>query len=653
MHTFRIALCTFLFCTSMTAASADFPASRYPFQPNLLVNNNSGLCGALLKDAKQHFFDEADVVGHTTEDQDGIEWLEWDESNVMQSDQQFINQLDLDLDNNGEKQVVLMYYFEHSWRGNNYYAYVFPSIGVVDRLKTPSPDNLFKTLSSFESRNAPKTTDFVQYYPEATLVSSASSGERVGTGSNWRENSLFRWKQRYFFFDDQNEFGQLRQSERSVYRLRADGKVELQCRIQAMPDRDIATGLLALPGFSSFHRIISTIGEGGEDGGTLHAGYTHNYEASAATARAAYRPWSVSRASSGEADTRGSHSYFKYSERLMQFLGDWSYQDAWSRREYLTFMEHIAPAKSAMKGYLESRFGMSPKHAELHANQVVEEIIGNWIQVPNYYDHEEDLYTVEYHPLAKALLEHDVAAQSLISDFEPREYNYNDKLDSFVIDAIEWPKGLAWLLKAGANPNTTRDLGKTPLMMAAHMNRPDTVRMLLKHGANPNLVTKGLQRDGRSALMYAAENASPLVMSILLDAGADPKMVDSQGSGLEFYLKSNPRLSDKEKLMDIRTIVASRKANPLPPAFDCKKAGERVERLICQDEILTMYESEMSEAYFRLIKLTGAEAKQDQVRWVKERRKSCMLEDRDQTIGCLQQMAQARERYLHNRLAEY
>lgn len=72
MHTIRIALCTYLFCTSMTAASADFPASRYPFQPNLLANNNSGLCSVLLKDATQNFFKEEVVAGHATEDKDGI-----------------------------------------------------------------------------------------------------------------------------------------------------------------------------------------------------------------------------------------------------------------------------------------------------------------------------------------------------------------------------------------------------------------------------------------------------------------------------------------------------------------------------------------------------------------------------------------------------
>lgn len=651
----RVAFCIVLLSTSLSAASGGFPATRYPFQPELLVNNNPGLCALQLGNAKRQFFGQRIETGvePRVKNRDGMEWLEWEQPTSLQAERNHLGRLDLDLDGTGKKQVVLMHFFEHSWRGNNYRAFVLLDTAALRKLQQPSLNSMFEKLMSIADSRSTVTVskDVVQYYPGATLTDSAGKSSEIGVGSDWQSNQLFRWKGRYYFQDDVNDFGQVTQSEHSTYRLRADGKVDLQCRIKTIPDHEAVESLLAVPSFASFHHVISTIGEGGEDGGTLHSGYSHNYNANAATARISYRPWTVSRVVSGDAYGSERH-YYQYDERLMQFLEDWSYQDGWSRREFLTLQQHIAPAKAAMKDYLSRKFGLSEQQAAKHAPRIIDEVIGNWILVPNYYDHQTDLYSVEYHPLAKALLERDPGAQQLIAQFKPRKYS-QDKLEQFLMDAVEWPRALEWMLQVGVNPNTVQGYGKTALMMAAHMNRPDTVRTLILHGANPNLVTKGLQRDGRTAMMYAAENAGPQVMALLLGAGADPMAKDNQGNGLDFYMRMNPRFSEQEKLMDVRTLVKERKNHPLPAAFDCRKATDRVEKLICQNEMLMMYESEMSDAYFRLIKHTGSEAQADQKRWLKMRKKSCADGDAERQTGCLQSMAQARERYLHNRLVEY
>lgn len=551
-----------LVISSSTFAAANFPATRYPFQPSLLVNNNPVLCKTILQKARQKFFSEEAEGVALSQYSDGFEWVEWERPVELQIENANIDRLDLDLDGSGKKQVVLMHSFTHSWRGDNFNAFVFKNYADFSKSFT-TPDNLISKLTDIESSlpdKAPHDAP-IRYYPDALAVNSGSATNLVNTGSDWQGNNLFHWNKRYYFFDEKNPFIQLTQAQQTVYRLRADGKVELQCRIQTIPENEHVADLFLLSGFSSLHKTISTIGEGGNDGGSLQAGYRHNNEALAASTRIAYRPWAVSRARDGGGIS--GRNYYQYDSRLMTFIEDWSFGDIWSRREYQTFLQHILPAEESMAEYLKNKFGLSPHQATQKAKEIIESVIGNWIQVPNYYDHDSDLYTVEYHPLNKALFEHDyITAKTLIENFAPREHNYDDAIDIFLIEAVEWPAGIELLLKAKADVNKKNEFGKTPLMMAAHMNRPDTVKLLLNHGANPNLTTDtvgkysiSMERGQRTALMYAAENASPQVITLLLDAGADMAAVDSENNGISFYLNKNPRLTEVEKKMDIRTLT--------------------------------------------------------------------------------------------------
>ena len=76
-------------------------------------------------------------------------------------------------------------------------------------------------------------------------------------------------------------------------------------------------------------------------------------------------------------------------------------------------------------------------------------------------------------------------------------------------------------LAGGANPNYAQLPNLlTPLMAAAQNNHPDVIRLLIKHGANPNAVS----RDGNNttALMYAVEGDGTLEsVKALVEGGAD------------------------------------------------------------------------------------------------------------------------------------
>jgi ankyrin repeat protein len=74
------------------------------------------------------------------------------------------------------------------------------------------------------------------------------------------------------------------------------------------------------------------------------------------------------------------------------------------------------------------------------------------------------------------------------------------------------------LIEHGADPNLRDEEGLTPLMRAARKSDPVGVAMLLEHGADPNLA----DGQGLTALMYAAGKANVENIRALLDAGADP-----------------------------------------------------------------------------------------------------------------------------------
>lgn len=121
------------------------------------------------------------------------------------------------------------------------------------------------------------------------------------------------------------------------------------------------------------------------------------------------------------------------------------------------------------------------------------------------------------------------------------------------------PDVVTWLLDAGEDIEQSNQIGKTSLMMAAHLNQFETVKLLVRRGANVNrrshgeieeerkldhpsydweltsyllhtaLKPRSLRHAGRTALMYAAENADAGIIDLLLSAGADPCLVDSKG----------------------------------------------------------------------------------------------------------------------------
>lgn len=83
------------------------------------------------------------------------------------------------------------------------------------------------------------------------------------------------------------------------------------------------------------------------------------------------------------------------------------------------------------------------------------------------------------------------------------------------------------LLEHGANPNVWQDADhstSTPLKIAVTYQGDDVIRLLLEHGADPEFAGEG---ERSTALSVAIRNGSLRTMELLLDAGGDPNLVDN------------------------------------------------------------------------------------------------------------------------------
>jgi ankyrin repeat protein len=76
---------------------------------------------------------------------------------------------------------------------------------------------------------------------------------------------------------------------------------------------------------------------------------------------------------------------------------------------------------------------------------------------------------------------------------------------------------VALLLKSGATPNVRTVFGVLPLEVAVQNGDATATALLLRAGANPNVV----DRSGNTVLMAAARTGNVVVLKALLDAGAD------------------------------------------------------------------------------------------------------------------------------------
>lgn len=131
------------------------------------------------------------------------------------------------------------------------------------------------------------------------------------------------------------------------------------------------------------------------------------------------------------------------------------------------------------------------------------------------------------------------------------------------IDAIDDGGDLTLLtraLDAGADPNTwDEDRACTPLLMAVFRGLHDCVRLLLRHGADPDV--RG--DEGDTPLSWAVETRDRAMLQLLLGAGCKGTLDAPAGAGGLTPLGAAVRASWEDGVVDLLAAGASPDARDL------------------------------------------------------------------------------------------
>jgi uncharacterized protein YecT (DUF1311 family) len=555
------------------------------------------------------------------------------------------SRVDLDLDGTGSLQTVALSAVAFNWRGHWHHGHVFPSPMAFDAIQAQWIEQSKKLQDEVPSPGIP-VLGGVGFYP----LANAADDLDVRTGSTSEAPVLFGFSERYYFVADNRPLPQ-GLPPWTIYRLRASGKVQPACVITQPPVNALYEELTEWPDVEAWLNVVRAIADPGPDRGTLHAESRHRAAARVAEQMAATRPWTMDGREAGESF---EGEYYRYGPMLDEFLEQWSLQEPWTRREYQTLRSLMPSAIRSYSGYLQRKFGMAVAVADTAAFRVLNGVLAQHIIIPSGYQRygirSEHLQGLNTHAItSRERAEFEQLLAQIRGGEQEREI-YSKLLPI----AVEWPHAFDRLLELGADPNLGNHFGKTPLMVAAHLNRPDAVRKLLRAGAQVNSRSRpfkdywtSIDRSSRTALMYAAENAGPQVIQLLLGAGADASLRDSQNNGTEYYLARNPRFAHEIRPREIREI-ATQSASAGQAGFDCNHAKLDVELAICTSEVLRMLDHEIASAFARLKPRRGPELIAEQRAWLATRNSACAVPDAD----CLAEVMRTRARALLLRAGE-
>ena len=140
---------------------------------------------------------------------------------------------------------------------------------------------------------------------------------------------------------------------------------------------------------------------------------------------------------------------------------------------------------------------------------------------------------------------------------------------------------VALFLEAGASPHLTRKLEGMPMILAARLRDPivrkTCVALLLKAGANPNVMVAGRNTCASSPLLEAASAPAPVepTLKVLLNGGASPHGCGRYGGDLLYELAS--RGLNDDSLALIKTLLCEHRVDSfMTPDEDRSSTFERL-----------------------------------------------------------------------------
>lgn len=284
-----------------------------------------------------------------------------------------------------------------------------------------------------------------------------------------------------------------------------------------------------------------------------------------------YRPWAV------RDDARDSYGSY---EQDLSNLQLWAATGVVEHEAYRVFLQQMTSSQAAMAAFYQRRFGWSDGQARIMARQALEGAISSGIR----------FYMYEPFPKDETALRNAILAHRPMDEIRAIEGQVRD-----LSIAIEYPEALEYLIERGADVNQANAFGKTLLMYAAHYNQPESARILLEQGANPNAVTVIPEDDcyysittrNMTALHYAARYASPALVRLLVGNGAEPFIqahrAEEEGSTPLDWLHRYTAANAEEPNPNIAPAQVAEVEALLQPSTD-EALQARAKRLVLEGE---------------------------------------------------------------------
>jgi hypothetical protein len=548
------------------SAESPFDTTRQPFLPRLLVSRDEPLCDAFLSALRKDFLaqhrgedslfkDPPMTIGH---------WLVWPSARDLGGGAR-LDSAEVDLDQDGKKQLLLQVMQPFNWRGNNY-DLLIRSKATTDGLENEIVE--LEKLPSFKRK-----TESLKVVASADLPGLWRWGIYNGFESPFKV-LLYRDAAYLYTFADGIMVSGVRPGTATLERIHADGSLDVQCQASVIP----RPGALPHPSWYGLPRQPDTLavpvevvdwmqtiramqGAEGQMAGTLHALDYLIIRSTYVWYDALVRPWDMV--------TRPYDPPPQFMRAWIHQWGFGSLSQFWLAR---TFETGRQAAIDALGRYYESAFGV-PNGKEA-ASQITDRVISASFVVhvgspPSDEELQRQIADTgsESTHLRTALLIGSPSDRLLALIKEDglagQTESGVDSPEPALFYALEHPDEVHLLLDNGVGIDEGNSFGKTALMYAAHYDLADTVTLLLARGADvskrthpSNAMDTNMAFVQRTALMYAAENASTGVIRALIHAGADTCAVDSGNRDVANYLSRNRRLSDAERT-EIAALIAA------------------------------------------------------------------------------------------------
>jgi hypothetical protein len=548
--------------------STEFPfeTTRQPFLPRLLVSRDEPLCNdflsALRKDfLAQHrgqdslFKEPPMTIGH---------WMVWPSARDLGGGAG-VDFAEVDLDQDGKKQLLLHAMKPFNWRGN-YYDLLIRSKATTDGLESEIAE-----LEKLPPLG--RQTGSLKIVASADLPRLWRWGIYNGSESPLKV-LLYRDAAYLYTFADGIMVGWVRPGTATLQRIHAEGSLDIQCQASVIP----RPGALPHPSWYGLPRQPDTLaaplevidwmrtiramqGSEGQMAGTLHALDYLIIRSTYVWYDALVRPWDVVAA-----------PYYPPPQFMRAWIHQWGFGSLSQFRLARAFETGRQAAIDALGRYYEDAFGV-PNGKEA-ASLITDRVISASfvVHVGNPPSDEElqrqiaDTGSESTH-LRTALLigSPPDKLRALIKEdgLEGQVESGVDSPEPALFYALEHPDEVRLLLDSGADIDEGNSFGKTALMYAAHYDLADTVTLLLARGADiskrtttSTAMNTNIAFGQRTALMYAAENASVGMIRALIQAGADTCAIDSGNRDVANYLSRNRRLSDAERT-EIAALIAA------------------------------------------------------------------------------------------------